>query len=91
MLNFGIKGGRDAAAKFIDSLKLVSLLANVGDSKSIAIAPAATTHQQLTEAEQAASGVTPDLIRVSVGVEHIDDIKADFDQALKATLGEAKA
>ncbi|KAK3804935.1 MAG: O-acetylhomoserine/O-acetylserine sulfhydrylase [Benniella sp.] len=82
VLSFGIKGGPEGGARFVDSVKLASHLANVGDAKTLVIAPAATTHQQLTDAEQLASGVTKDLIRVSVGLEHIDDIKADFNQAL---------
>src|SRR4029079_16303357 len=81
ILNFGIKGGKESASKFIDSLKLVSHLANVGDAKTLAIHPASTTHEQLSEAEQKASGVIPNAVRISVGIEHIDDIKADFDQA----------
>ncbi len=84
MITFGIKGGVDAGRTFIDSTKLFSLLANVGDAKSLVIHPASTTHQQLTEEEQIASGVTPDLIRLSIGIEHIDDILADLDQALRA-------
>jgi len=82
ILGFGIKGGKEAAIKFINSVKLASHLANIGDSKTLVIHPASTTHQQLTEAEQLSTGVTPDYIRVSVGTEHIDDIMADFDQAL---------
>ncbi|MBN1509234.1 MAG: homocysteine synthase [Sedimentisphaerales bacterium] len=85
ILGFGIKGGRAAGVKFINSVKLASHLANIGDSKTLVIHPASTTHQQLAEKEQLAAGVTPDYIRVSVGTEHIDDIIADFDQALKAT------
>ena len=81
---FGIKGGLEAGRKLIDSVKLASLLANVGDCKTLVIHPASTTHQQLSPEEQKASGVTDDLVRVSVGTEHIDDIKEDFDQALKA-------
>ena len=81
VLNFGIKGGKEAGRKFIDSLKLVSHLANVGDAKTLAIHPASTTHEQLNEAEQKAAGVEPNLVRISVGIEHIDDIKADFEQA----------
>ena len=81
MLTFGIKGGREAGRKFIDSVKLASHLANVGDAKTLVIHPNTTTHQQLSDAEQKASGVTPDLVRVSVGIEHIEDIKADFEQA----------
>ena len=81
VLTFGIKGGRDAGRKFIDSVKLASHLANVGDAKTLVIHPNTTTPQQLSDAEQKASGVTPDLVRVSVGIEHIEDIKADFEQA----------
>ncbi len=81
VLNFGIKGGKEAGRKFIDSLKLVSHLANVGDAKTLAIHPASTTHEQLNEAEQKAAGVEPNLVRISVGIEHINDIKADFEQA----------
>jgi len=84
VLTFGIKGGRDAGRKFIDSVKLASHLANVGDAKTLVIHPNTTTHQQLSEEEQKASGVTPDLVRVSVGIEHIEDIKADFEQAFAA-------
>ena len=84
MLAFGAKGGAAAAVRFVDSVRLASHLANVGDAKTLVIAPAATTHAQLSEEEQRASGVVPDMIRVSVGIEHIDDIKADFDQALRA-------
>ncbi len=83
LLGFGIKGGLEAGKKFINNVKLLSHLANIGDAKSLVIHPASTTHQQLTVAEQAATGVTPDYIRVSVGLEHIEDIKADIDQALK--------
>jgi len=84
MLSFGVKGGDPAVgSKVVDSLRLASNLANVGDAKTLVIHPASTTHQQLTEEEQRASGVSPDLIRVSVGIEHIDDIIADFEEALK--------
>jgi O-acetylhomoserine (thiol)-lyase len=83
ILGFGIKGGRQAGVKFIENVKLASHLANIGDSKTLVIHPASTTHQQLTEAERLAAGVTNDYIRVSVGTEHIDDIIADFNQALK--------
>jgi O-acetylhomoserine/O-acetylserine sulfhydrylase len=83
VLQFGIKGGVENGAKFIDSLKLVSHLANVGDAKTLAIHPASTTHQQLNEAERKASGVLDNLIRISVGIEYIDDIKADFVQAFE--------
>lgn len=85
MVVFGIKGGAKAGGKFIDNLKLFSLLANVGDAKSLAIHPATTTHSQLTEAQQLESGIAPELVRLSVGIEHIDDILADLDQALKAS------
>ncbi len=83
MLCFGVKGGKEAAVKFVDSVKLASHLANVGDAKTLVIAPAATTHQQLSEEEQKSSGVSADMIRVSVGIESIEDITADFDQALE--------
>lgn len=82
ILGFGIKGGLKAGKKFIDSLELISHLANVGDAKSLAIHPATTTHQQLSSEEQLATGVTPDFIRLSIGIEHIDDIIADIEQAL---------
>jgi len=82
ILGFGIKGGLEAGKKFIDSLQLISHLANVGDAKSLAIHPATTTHQQLSAEEQLATGVTPDFIRLSIGIEHIDDIIADIEQAL---------
>ena len=85
ILGFGIKGGRKAGEKFINSVKLASHLANILDSKTLVIHPASTTHQQLSEAEQIAAGVSPDFIRVSVGTEHIDDIIEDFDNALKKT------
>lgn len=81
VLQFGIKGGKEKAAQFIDHLKLASHLANVGDAKTLVIHPASTTHEQLGEAEQIASGVLPNQVRVSVGIEHIEDIKADFEQA----------
>lgn len=83
VLNFGIKGGREAGKQFIDKVKLASHLANVGDAKTLVIHPNSTTHQQLTDEEQRSAGVTPDLIRVSVGIEHIDDIKEDFSQAFE--------
>ncbi|MCY7578876.1 homocysteine synthase [Bacillus altitudinis] len=82
ILTFGIKGGKDAGKKLIDSVQLFSHLANVGDSKSLIIHPASTTHQQLSEAEQKATGVTPELIRLSVGTEAIEDILADLEQAI---------
>ncbi|MDH3997980.1 MAG: O-acetylhomoserine aminocarboxypropyltransferase/cysteine synthase [Desulfuromonadales bacterium] len=85
ILGFGIKGGAEAGAKFIDSVKLCSHLANIGDAKTLVIHPASTTHQQLTNEEQIAAGVSPDFIRVSVGIEDVRDIIADIDQALKAS------
>ncbi|HKQ32783.1 MAG TPA: PLP-dependent transferase, partial [Thermodesulfobacteriota bacterium] len=85
ILGFGIKGGLEAGRKFIDSLQLISHLANVGDTKTLAIHPATTTHQQLSPEEQLSTGVTPDFVRLSVGIEHIDDIKTDIDQALGKT------
>ena len=84
VLSFGIKGGFESGKRFIDHTVLASHLANVGDAKTLVIHPASTTHQQLSADEQAAAGVLPDLVRVSVGIEHIDDIKADFEQALAA-------
>lgn len=81
VLNFGIKGPKENASKFIDSLKLVSHLANVGDAKTLAIHPASTTHEQLSAEEQIKSGVQPNQVRISVGIEHIEDIKADFEQS----------
>jgi O-acetylhomoserine (thiol)-lyase len=83
ILGFGIKGGREAGAKFIDSVKLCSHLANIGDAKTLVIHPASTTHQQLSDQEQLASGVSPDYIRVSVGIEDVEDIIEDLNQALK--------
>jgi O-acetylhomoserine (thiol)-lyase len=85
VVGFGISGGSEAGRRFIDSLKLFSHLANVGDAKSLAIHPATTTHQQLSEGEQAATGVTEDFIRLSIGLEDIDDILWDLDQALEVT------
>lgn len=82
IIGFGIKGGAEAGKKFINSLQLISHLANIGDAKSLAIHPATTTHQQLSAQEQLATGVTPDFIRLSIGIEHIDDILTDIEQAL---------
>lgn len=87
VLNFGIQGGLEAGKKFINNVKLASHLANVGDAKTLVIHPASTTHQQLSDFEQISAGVTPDLVRVSVGIEHIDDIKEDFARAFKV-MGE---
>ena len=86
MVVFGIRGGKEAGRKFIDSLGLVSHLANVGDAKSLAIHPATTTHSQLGEEQQRAGGITPELIRLSIGLENINDIIADLEQALKAAV-----
>jgi O-acetylhomoserine (thiol)-lyase len=85
LVGFGIKGGLEAGKKFINSVKLLSHLANIGDAKSLVIHPASTTHQQLSAAEQAETGVTPDYVRLSIGIEDVEDIKADIDQALKAS------
>lgn len=85
IIGFGIKGGVKAGGKFIDNVKLLSHLANIGDAKSLVIHPASTTHQQLSEEEQLASGVSPDFIRLSIGLENIDDIIADISQALEAS------
>jgi len=82
VLGFGIKGGAEAGRKFIESLKLFSHLANVGDAKSLAIHPASTTHSQLTEEEQFSAGVSPDFVRLSIGLEDVEDILWDLDQAL---------
>jgi O-acetylhomoserine (thiol)-lyase len=85
ILGFGIKGGLEAGKKFINSVKLFSHLANIGDAKSLVIHPASTTHQQLSAAEQAETGVTADYVRLSIGIEDVADIKADIDQALQAS------
>ncbi|MBF0489789.1 MAG: O-acetylhomoserine aminocarboxypropyltransferase/cysteine synthase [Candidatus Omnitrophica bacterium] len=87
MIGFGIKGGAKAGKKFIESLQMVSHLANIGDTMTLAIHPSTTTHSQLTEKEQRACGVTPDFIRLSVGIEHVDDIMADINQALLKSQG----
>lgn len=82
MVGFGVKGGREAGRRFIDALNIFSLLANIGDAKSLAIHPASTTHQQLSEEEQIAGGVTPDFVRLSIGIEDVNDLIEDLDQAL---------
>jgi O-acetylhomoserine (thiol)-lyase len=84
MVIFGIKGGAAAGSRFIEALQMFSHLANVGDAKSLAIHPATTTHSQMTEEQQAAGGIPPEMVRLSVGIEHIDDIVADLNQALQA-------
>jgi O-acetylhomoserine (thiol)-lyase len=83
IIGFGIKGGLEAGKRFIDSVKLLSHLANIGDAKSLVIHPASTTHQQLSKEEQEETGVTADYIRLSIGLEDVEDITADIDQALK--------
>ena len=89
LVTFGIKGGFDAGKKLIDTLELFSLVANIGDAKSLVIHPASTTHAQLSTEEQATTGVTPELVRLSVGIEDIRDILADLDQAIEAANGHA--
>lgn len=85
IIGFGVKGGRAGGAKFINNVKLASHLANIGDAKTLVIHPASTTHQQLTDDEQRAAGVSPEFIRLCVGIEDVEDIKEDLDQALKAS------
>merc|ERR1711988_1078904 len=87
MVVFGVKGGKEAGQKFINALRLISHVANVGDAKTLAIHPATTTHSQLSEKDQIAGGVRPELIRLSVGIESIEDIMADINQALTAATG----
>jgi len=89
LVTFGIKGGFDAGKKLINSLKLFSLLANIGDAKSLVIHPASTTHQQLTVEEQQSTGVSPELVRLSIGIEDIRDIIADLDQAIATATATA--
>ncbi|HNQ04593.1 MAG TPA: aminotransferase class I/II-fold pyridoxal phosphate-dependent enzyme [Thiobacillaceae bacterium] len=84
IVSFGIRGGREAGARFIDALKLIVRLVNIGDAKSLACHPATTTHRQLSPEELAKAGVSEDMVRLSIGIEHIDDLMADIDQALKA-------
>lgn len=91
MVVFGLKGGARAGARFIDSVRLFSHLANVGDAKSLAIHPASTTHSQLTEEQQKAGGITPELVRLSVGIEHIDDILEDLEHAIGQAAKEAQS
>ena len=85
LLGFGIKGGLEGGKRFIDHLKLFTHLANLGDARSLAIHPASTTHSQLTPEQQLSSGVSPDFIRLSIGIEDLDDILWDLDQALSAS------
>ena len=86
MVGFGVKGGLEAGRRFIESLQMFSHLANIGDSRSLAIHPASTTHQQLTEEQLVAAGVTPDFIRLSIGIESLPDILSDLDQALTTSV-----
>lgn len=85
ILSFGIQGGREAGARFYDSLGLILRLVNIGDAKTCSSIPASTTHRQLNDEELKAAGVTPDMVRLSIGIEHVDDIIADLDQALAAS------
>ena len=84
LITFGVKGGFEAGKKFYDALKLFKRLVNIGDAKSLSCHPASTTHRQLTPEELKRSGVTPEMIRLSIGIEHIDDIVEDLEQALRA-------
>jgi O-acetylhomoserine (thiol)-lyase len=84
LMTFGVKGGFDAGVKFYDALGMIKRLVNIGDAKSLACHPASTTHRQLSPTEQLAAGVKPEAIRLCIGIEHIDDIKADLEQALNA-------
>jgi len=91
LLGFELKGGMEAGRRFIDRLKMFYHVANIGDARSLAIHPASTTHSQLSAEEQAMTGVTPGYVRLSIGIEHIDDILADLDQALADVEGLSKA
>jgi len=84
IMTIALKGGFDEGVKFYDALKMIKRLVNIGDAKSLACHPASTTHRQMNESEQLAAGVRPETIRLSIGIEHIDDIIADLDQALDA-------
>jgi O-acetylhomoserine (thiol)-lyase len=87
LMTFGVRGGFAAGEKLYDALGLIKRLVNMGDAKSLACHPASTTHRQMSAAEQRNAGVTPEMIRLSIGIEHIDDIIADLDQALDAAAG----
>ena len=87
LMTFGIRGGLEAGTRFYDALQLFRRLVNLGDSKSLACHPASTTHRQMSPDEQRNAGVTPEMIRLSIGIEHVDDIIADLDQALSAAAG----
>ena len=91
IVTFGVKGGVEAGRRLIDNVQIFSLLANVGDAKSLIIHPASTTHSQLEPDEQIATGTTPDLIRLSVGLEHVDDLIADLEQALAVATADSSA
>ena len=91
VLSFTLKGDKEETKAFVDNLKLVSHLANVGDAKTLIIQPSATTHQQLSDEEQLSAGISPNLLRVSVGIEHIDDIIADFTQSFQKIHEESYA
>jgi O-acetylhomoserine (thiol)-lyase len=91
ILNFGVKGEKEKASQLIDNLKLVSHLANLGDAKTLAIHPASTTHEQLSEEEQKTAVVAPNQVRISVGLEHIEDIKADLEQAFQKVFSKELA
>ena len=84
LMTFGVKGGYEAGVKFYDALNMIKRLVNIGDAKSLACHPASTTHRQMTEAEQRGAGVTPEMLRLCIGIEHVDDIIAYIDQALDA-------
>ena len=86
IMTFGIRGGRETGARFIEGLQLISHLANVGDAKTLIIHPGSTTHQQLTDEQQIEAGVSPDMIRLSVGLEDVEDICWDLDRALRAAM-----
>ena len=84
LMTFGVKGGYDAGVRFYDALQMIKRLVNIGDAKSLACHPASTTHRQMTEEEQQAAGVKPEMLRLCIGIEHIDDIIEDLEQALNA-------
>ena len=90
VFTFGLHGGLEAARQFYDSLSLVKRVVNLGDVRSLACHPASTTHRQMSADQQRAAGISPELIRISVGIEHVDDIVADLDHALKAAVGNAR-
>jgi O-acetylhomoserine (thiol)-lyase len=91
VFSFGVRGGRSAGRAFIENLELCSHLANIGDVRTLVIHPASTTHQQLSDVQLEAAGVSPDLVRISVGLEDVDDVLWDLDQALTAATKEAQS